>query len=224
VEYYDGHYGNLVVSSGAIPNSGELTLKGITDRVPASLPERPYTVTVDSEQLGRFGFTKNEPEQEFDFHLAPRVGDLAPDLELRRITGGTSLRLSNLRGRVVCLVLWSTSCGPCQPAMAELNRLSAEQGAGWKGRVTIVPISIDANPERVKSHVAQRGWDCLEHYWGGESTGSEFDAPAARALVVSGVPQVILIGPDGHILWRGHPLDDSGGQSLGSRIEAALKQ
>jgi thiol-disulfide isomerase/thioredoxin len=223
VEYYDGHYGNLVVYSGAIPDSGDLTLKGITDRVPASLSERPYTVTAESEQLGRFGFTSNEPVQEFDFHLAPRVGDLAPDIELRRIADGTPMRLRSLRGQVVYLEFWTTSCGFCQPAMAELNRMMAEQGAAWKGHVAIVPINIDANSDRVKSHVRLRGWDCLEHYWGGKSTDSDFDAPAARAFLVSGVPHAILIGPDGRILWRGHPLDPTGGQNLKSRIGAALK-
>ena len=224
VEYHDGHYGNLVVFSGTVPESGELTLKGLTDRVAHSSPERSYTVTVDNELLGFFGFTKNEPMQEFEFHLAPRAGDLAPDVELRRIAGGTSKRLGSLRGKLVCLEFWATWCGPCQPAMAELNRLTAEQCAGWKERVAIVPISIDAKPERVKSHVAQRGWDRLDHYWAGESTGSDFDAPVARAFVVSGVPQAILIGPDGRILWRGHPLDNSGGRNLRSRIEGELKK
>jgi hypothetical protein len=76
----------------------------------------------------------------------------------------------------------------------------------------------------VNSHVAQRGWDRWEHYWGGESTDSDFDAPAARAFLVSGVPHAILIGPDGRILWRGHPLDSTGGQNLRSRIEAELKK
>ena len=106
--------------------------------------------------------------------------------------------------------------------MAALNRLSAEEGVAWKDRVAIVPISIDARPERVKSHVAQHGWERLEHYWAGESTDSDFNAPAARAFVVSGVPQAILIGPDGRILWRGHPLGNVGGQNLKSRIEAEL--
>ena len=186
--------------------------------------ERAYTVTADDEQLGRFGFRKDQPTQEFEFHMAPRAGDLAPDIELRRIANGTSLRLGSLRGKLVYLEFWATWCGPCQPAIAELNRLSAEEGVAWKDRVAIVPISIDAKPERVKSHVAQHGWDGLEHYWAGESTDSDFNAPAAGAFVVSGVPQAILIGPDGRILWRGHPLGNVGGQNLKARIEAELKK
>jgi hypothetical protein len=56
------------------------------------------------------------------------------------------------------------------------------------------------------------------------STDSDFDAPAARAFVVWGVPHALLIGPDGRILWRGHPLNNAGGQNLQSRIEAELKK
>ena len=45
---------------------------------------------------------------------------------------------------------------------------------------------------------------------------------AYAAFVVSGVPEAILIGRDGRILWRGHPADNSAGQDLRSRIETAL--
>src|SRR5262249_53989275 len=149
---------------------------------------------------------------------------LAPDIELRRVGSETSTRLSSLRGKVVCLEFWATWCGPCQPAMAKLARLSEEQAAAWKDRVAIVPVSIDANPEHVQAHVRQRGWDRLEHFWAGAGTASDFDAPAARAFVVSGVPEAILIGPDGRILWRGHPLNGGGQSDLKARIEAAMRR
>ena len=106
--------------------------------------------------------------------------------------------------------------------MAKLNQLSNEHAAAWKDRVALFPVSIDADRERVKSHVRQRGWDGLEHHSAGKGTNDDWDAPAARAFVVSGVPETILIGRDGRILWRGHPSDKTGGQDLRSRIESAL--
>jgi thiol-disulfide isomerase/thioredoxin len=177
---------------------------------------------VGRESVGHFDFSKDEPTQEFEFHLAPRVGDLAPDVELRNVATGEPIKLRSLRGKLVCLEFWATWCGPCQPAMAKLNALSAEHGAAWKDRVVLLPVSIDEAVDRVKSHVQARGWNRLDHFWASDRTKVGFDAPAARTFVVFGVPEAILIGPDGRILWRGHPLDKSGGQDLRSRIESAL--
>ncbi len=42
--------------------------------------------------------------------------------------------------------------------MATLNALGEEQVAAWKDRVAIVPVSIDSQQARVKSHLRQRGW------------------------------------------------------------------
>jgi RNA polymerase sigma factor (sigma-70 family) len=220
VGYYDGHYGLLVVFSGLVPNSGEITLGGLTDRV--TYAPGSYSITVEDKQLGHFGFTRDQPTETFEFRLAPQAGDRAPDIELQKLATGEVTRLSDLRGKVVCLEFWATWCGPCQPAMAKLNKLSQEQSAAWKDRVALIPVSIDTNRERLKAHVAQRGWDRLEHHWAGKGTSDGWSAPSARAFVVGGVPEAILIGRDGRIVWRGHPSDQSAGQDLRSRIEAAL--
>jgi hypothetical protein len=89
--------------------------------------------------------------------------------------------------------------------------------------VAIVPVSINSDAERVKAHVQQRGWTALSPFWAGGSEAGDFDTPAARAYVVSGIPTALLIGPEGWILWRGHPMDETGGKDLKSRINDALK-
>ncbi len=222
VDWFDGHYGQISVFSGMIPESGEVTLKGLTDRNTDPRADHSYTVTVDDKRIGNFGFSNGGPSQEFDFHLAPSIGDMAPDVELVNVATGKPMRLSSLRGKVVCLEFWATWCGPCQPAMAKLNALSEEKHASWKDRVAIVPVSIDAARERVRPHALKRGWSALEQYWAGDETKLEFDARAAQAFVLFGVPETILIGADGRILWRGHPMDSSGGNNLESRINAEL--
>jgi thiol-disulfide isomerase/thioredoxin len=224
VTFFDGHYGSQVVFSGPVPSSGEIVLTGLTDKeLPSSYPYPAYTVSVDDKRLGSFGFTREPLTQQFEFFLAPAVGDMAPDLGLTSLSSGKAIRLSSLRGKVVFLEFWATWCGPCQQPMSKLNALGDEQSAAWKDRVAIVPVSIDSEQAQVRSHVQQRGWTGLEHFWSGGSNRGDFDTPAARAFVVHGVPEAVLIGPDGRILWRGHPLDNPKGTDIKSRIEDALK-
>jgi RNA polymerase sigma factor (sigma-70 family) len=222
VRYVDGHYGEVAVFSGRVSESGTITLKNITDRPTPGWDHGSYAVTIDGKHAGFVGFTKKAGTEEFDVSLPPTAGDLAPNVELLRVASGETIALESLRGKVVCLEFWATWCGPCQPALESLNRLAAEQDGVWKQRVAIIPASIDANRDRLKRHIDQRGWDRLEHHWCGDPARGNFESAAARAFGVNGVPECILIGPDGRILWRGHPSSKDGGQSLKARIEAAI--
>lgn len=53
---------------------------------------------------------------------APRAGFLAPDFELTT-TAQTSLRLSDLKDKVVILNIWASWCAPCQAEMPALQTI-----------------------------------------------------------------------------------------------------
>ncbi|MCA9750954.1 MAG: TlpA family protein disulfide reductase [Gemmatimonadetes bacterium] len=70
---------------------------------------------------------------------AARDFQMAPDFELADLGGGT-LKLSELRGKVVLLDFWATWCGPCRKGIPHLNSLVAEHGDSG---LEIVGISVD---------------------------------------------------------------------------------
>ena len=108
ITYFDGHYGGLEVFSGSVPESGDVTIKGITDHKADGISTDPYTVHVDKQHLGTFGVAADSTTQGFTFHVPPVVGDMAPDVDLVNLATGTKTKLSNLRGKLVCLEFWAT--------------------------------------------------------------------------------------------------------------------
>ncbi len=60
---------------------------------------------------------------------APAIGSPAPDFELPLLSGGT-IKLSDLRGKVVWVNFWATWCPPCRAEMPDIEKIwKSEQGS-----------------------------------------------------------------------------------------------
>jgi peroxiredoxin len=84
---------------------------------------------------------------------APSAGPKAPDFTLPTLSGDR-VSLGGLRGKVVLIDFWSTTCDPCLQEMPELVRLYKEKkNQGFE----VLAISVDG-PETLSqvSSVAQR--------------------------------------------------------------------
>lgn len=75
------------------------------------------------------------------------AGRDVPELTFRRVSDGSTGRLSEFRGKVVVLNLWSTWCIPCRKEMPALDRLHREYRE--KGLV-VLAVSDESIPDMLK--------------------------------------------------------------------------
>lgn len=82
---------------------------------------------------------KSEQKIELTNEIAPQSGFLAPDFTFPDING-SSVSLSQFKGKVVFLNIWATWCGPCRiemPAMEKLHQKFKNED------FVILAVSID---------------------------------------------------------------------------------
>jgi peroxiredoxin len=114
------------------------------------------------------------------------AGKEAPDFTLDQAYGGR-VDLAAYRGRPVLVVFWLTSCGICRHELPLLDRLRTDFRASG---VEILAVNI-------------RDLDGAREFMSGEHLGLtnlvDADGQTAQKYKVSGVPKLVLIGPDGKI-------------------------
>lgn len=202
LSYAVPHYNSVVVKQGDLDATGRFQLEDVRPG-----PDGPeFFLKVGDEGLGRMQMTE-KGSHNFEFTLAPRVEDRAPDVTLVDVQTGRPLSLRSLRGNIVYLEFWATWCGPCKTPMAKLNAVTKKRRGDWGDRVEVLAVSIDDSKDVVYPYVKRRGWTHVHHFWTGESGRTGFKSPAAEKFGVKGVPTAILIDPQGIIIWRGHPRD-----------------
>jgi peroxiredoxin len=117
-----------------------------------------------------------------------QAGAEAPGFTVSDIKGN-SYRLSDLKGKIIVLNFWFTSCVPCINEMPELNKLNEK----YKDNPGIVFIAITYDPdERVKDFLAKR----------------VFNYPVVtgqKALIerygISSYPTNIIVDKSGHVAF-----------------------
>ena len=77
------------------------------------------------------------------------VGHAPPALTAERISGGDSVSLPDLRGRVVVMDFWATWCGPCRSIMPELDALSVMHHAEG---LTVIGVAREPT-SRLRRHL-----------------------------------------------------------------------
>lgn len=122
------------------------------------------------------------------------AGEVAPDFLAEQLGGGT-LRLSDLRGKLVVVDFWATWCGPCLAEMPALKELHKRFGSDQRFALLGLSCDNEAAPAHKYAQDNALGW--LQAHVGTTSVG------VASKYTVRSLPATFLIGPDGKVLAKG---------------------
>jgi peroxiredoxin len=109
----------------------------------------------------------------------------APDFQLESLEGQT-VRLSDLRGNVVLLNFWTTTCGYCIVEMPFLEQVYAEwQEAG----LVLLTINMGESADKVTTFLQDNGFSL--------PVLLDIDLTVATQYGVASIPRTFLIDQDG---------------------------
>jgi peroxiredoxin len=136
-----------------------------------------------------------------------KVGDPAPDLELRSLGATEKSRLSSFRGRPVLLVMFLSNCHLCDAEMPEierLNRMLLPRG------LLVVGVSADEDRAALQGFVQRHqvtfpvledpGGHALREAWG------SWKLPEAYLIDASGKVAAVWLGS---VNWSGDAVRDA---------------
>jgi thiol-disulfide isomerase/thioredoxin len=128
---------------------------------------------------------------------APRISGVAPDFEWNA-PDGTTMKLSDLRGKPVVIAFWATFCKPCRQEMPAMQRVAGSTDA------VFLAVDLLEGGARVRGFMDSLALDRLTPLL-------DLDGAVTRKYSVLELPQTFFIDGQGVIrhIEHGGILDDA---------------
>lgn len=197
----------------------ELLAKHNNDIIGVLLLTSPYYRLLDDETrlaaiegfgeyLKNLDLVKNE-EASLKGKIATTPGKPFADFEGKDIAGNP-VKLSDYagKGNYVLVDMWASWCGPCKreiPNLAEVHNLYKDKG------LTVLGVFVSDDIKNLEPTMKEENITWAQIV--------DDERKALQRYGVSGIPAIILIGPDGTILERGSAMR---GENIKKNIEKYL--
>jgi thiol-disulfide isomerase/thioredoxin len=161
-----------------------------------------------------FGIIDMAQKRRNDQLQAIRMQDLSVPMDyvLLDLDGNTApLGQIAAGNKAVLLDFWASWCGPCIRLMPELQKKADKYSALG---IVVVAVNTDES-DPVNKAVKIKADHNMNLPWMLEPP----ERPLSRLLYIDSIPRMILLAPDGRVLFNGHPMADELDAALARLVE-----
>lgn len=128
-------------------------------------------------------------EKDLTARINSKKGSEAPDFEIKALSG-KKVSLKELKGKYVLLDFWASWCAPCIKMAPKLKEIGDKYP---RNKIEIISVTLDKDYNQFLTALKRIDTD-FTHVFG--------DSNIVEKYAVGGIPQVILIDPNGIVLYN----------------------
>jgi thiol-disulfide isomerase/thioredoxin len=134
----------------------------------------------------------------------------APGFTLDTLTGG-KFALDSMRGRWVILNFWATWCAPCVDEMPALQTIASERS----GQLALFGINMRESADDIRKFMGR-------YHVNFPMLLNPDDTMAASYSLDLGIPQTVIVSPQGMVVWHQFGAIDLG--SFRATLDGLIKE